>query len=161
MIKQYDRLQAAQYAQEWALSKNPNFYYFGGIGGDCTNFVSQCLLAGGGVMNFDYLNGWFYISQADRSPSWTSVAYLQQFLLRQAKTIGPFATISPIENLEVGDIIQLRQNATHFNHTLIVSDIVGGKIFVCAHSDAAKNRPLDDYNFVQALGLHVEGIIIN
>ena len=31
------------YAQKWALSRNPAYYNFDDIGGDCTNFVSQCL----------------------------------------------------------------------------------------------------------------------
>ena len=51
MIKEYDRTKAITYAQNWALKSNPAFYHFGGKGGDCTNFISQCLLAGGGVMN--------------------------------------------------------------------------------------------------------------
>lgn len=158
MVIEYDRAAAVAYARKWALGKNPNYYYFGGIGGDCTNFVSQCLLAGGGIMNFDYVNGWFYISQADRSPSWTSVAYLHEFLLRKAKSPGPFAEEMDIAKLQLGDLIQLRQNQFGFNHTLIISNIVGGQIYVCAHSDAALDRPLDDYTFNQALGLHIEGV---
>ena len=67
---EYDREKAVLYAQKWALGANPNFYHFGGIGGDCTNFVSQCLLAGEAVMNYSPL-GWFYKSLFDRSASWS------------------------------------------------------------------------------------------
>lgn len=158
MIKEYNRTKAVEYAQKWALTHNPQFYYFGGIGGDCTNFISQCLLAGGGIMNYDYINGWFYNSINNRSASWTGVAYLQRFLLREAKTTGPFASVRDVSKLEIGDIIQLRQNNSHFNHTLIISQINNGIIYVCAHSDEAKNRPLQDYNYIQTLGLHIQGI---
>ena len=47
----YDRRRAVEYALRWALSRNPEYYDFEDIGGDCTNFVSQCLFAGCGVMN--------------------------------------------------------------------------------------------------------------
>ena len=156
-MKNYDRESAVAYARKWALSHNPNFYHFGGIGGDCTNFISQCLLAGGGIMNYDYIKGWYYISPEKRSPSWTSVAYLQKFLLRKSGA-GPMAEICRIEEVEIGDLIQLRQNKTHFNHSLIVSDIVGGEIYVCAHSNDAKNRPLKDYRYLDLMPIHIFGI---
>ena len=43
----YNREAALEYAKEWAFSRNPQFYDFENIGGDCTNFASQVLLAGG------------------------------------------------------------------------------------------------------------------
>ena len=48
----YDRNNAVEYAKRWALSRNPRYYDFHGIGGDCTNFASQCIYAGAGVMNY-------------------------------------------------------------------------------------------------------------
>ena len=33
------------YARKWAFSRNPAYYDFDDIGGDCTNFISQCLQA--------------------------------------------------------------------------------------------------------------------
>lgn len=158
MVKEYNRREAVAYAQRWALAKNPNFGYFGGIGGDCTNYISQCILAGGGVMNYNYIKGWYFRSMTDRSPSWTSVSYLQSFLLRGDNGVGAFAQICELGEVEIGDIIQLRQNKTHFNHSLIVSDIIGGQIFVCAHSNDALNRPLNSYNALALMPLHIIGI---
>ena len=43
VTKPYNRARAVEYAQRWALSRNPLFYDFTGGGGNCTNFVSQCL----------------------------------------------------------------------------------------------------------------------
>lgn len=45
----YNRGKAVAYALEWAMSRNPAYLDFEELGGDCTNFASQCLLAGGGV----------------------------------------------------------------------------------------------------------------
>ena len=157
MIKEYDLEKAVAYARRWALGKNPNFYHFAGIGGDCTNFISQCLLAGGGVMDYDLYYGWFYIDAAHRSPSWASVEFLNRFLLDKSR-LGPFASVMPVEKLEKGDIIQLRQNPLRFNHSLIISKIEDGQIYVCAHSQNALDRPIASYTNFEAVGLHIEGI---
>lgn len=157
MIKEYNRQKAVEYARKWALSANPQYYHFEGIGGDCTNFISQCLLAGGGVMNYDKYKGWFYINSNNRSPSWTSVAYLLEFLLRK-NGVGPIGKIVSLEELEIGDIIQLRQNPTHFNHTVIVTKIFDKEIFVSAHSNVVLDRPLNEYFYLQLLPIHIEGI---
>lgn len=58
----YDRQAAVEYAHQWAYFRNPQFYDFNSIGGDCTNFVSQCVFAGTGVMNYTPNIGWFYIN---------------------------------------------------------------------------------------------------
>ena len=63
----YERGQALEYARRWALGRNPLFYNFTGQGGDCTNFISQCLLAGCLVMNCRETFGWYYNSSYDRT----------------------------------------------------------------------------------------------
>ena len=156
-MKRYNREKAALYAQKWALGSNPDFYHFSGIGGDCTNFISQCLLAGESVMNYDQFYGWFYINSYNRSPSWTSVEYLNRFLLGRGR-VGPVAKIVSIEKLEIGDLIQLRQNPFRFNHSVIITKIENGEIYVCAHTDDSLNRPLSTYSYLEAVGLHIEGI---
>lgn len=154
---EYNRILAVEYAKKWALSKNPNYFHFEGIGGDCTNFISQCLLAGGGKMNFDKYYGWFYVNQDNRSPSWSSVKYLQRFLLTN-KSTGPVAKIMPIDMLEIGDIIQIRQNPEEFNHSVIITKITSREIYVCAHSYDVLDKPLSSYNFFELKGLHIMGV---
>lgn len=41
--KEYNRLQAIEYAKKWAFSRNPRYYNFDPVGGDCTSFASQCI----------------------------------------------------------------------------------------------------------------------
>ncbi|MBQ2742544.1 MAG: amidase domain-containing protein, partial [Oscillospiraceae bacterium] len=36
---EYNRLYAVRYARRWAFRRNPAYYNFDEIGGDCTNFV--------------------------------------------------------------------------------------------------------------------------
>ena len=157
-MNKYNRVAAANYAKKWALSANPKFYHFGGIGGDCTNFISQCLLAGGAKMNYHPINGWFYRSSYNRSASWTSVYYFHKFILANLSP-GINAHIENLKNLQIGDIIQIRQKPNKaYNHTLIISKIENDEIYVCAHSDDAKNRPLSTYNYEEALGIHIVGL---
>ena len=67
VTKEYNRKNALEYARRWALDRNPLFFSFNGIGGDCTNFVSQCIFAGGCIMNYTPTYGWYYISSNDRT----------------------------------------------------------------------------------------------
>ena len=102
----YNREAAVAYAHTWAYRRNPAYFDFSGIGGDCTNFASQCIYAGAGVMNFTPLYGWFYRTANDRTPSWTGVQYLYDFLTRNLGA-GPFATEVSLSQLEPGDVVQL------------------------------------------------------
>ena len=59
---EYNRENAVAYAKKWAYGRNPKYYDFSDLGGDCTNFASQCIYAGSGVMNYTPTYGWYYIS---------------------------------------------------------------------------------------------------
>lgn len=157
MIIEYDRESAVKYAIKYALDFNPEFYHFEGVGGDCTNYISQCLLAGNGVMNYDKYYGWFYISSYNRSPSWTSVEYLEKFLINNIG-VGPFGHIANRNTIKIGDLIQLRQNPFRFNHTLIITKIENNEIYVCAHSNDTLNKKLREYNFLELKYIHIDGI---
>ncbi|HOA54831.1 MAG TPA: amidase domain-containing protein, partial [Clostridiales bacterium] len=61
-IKPYDRDKAVRYAHRWAYERNPAYYDFEKLGGDCTNFASQCIYAGSGIMNHTPVYGWYYIN---------------------------------------------------------------------------------------------------
>ena len=156
----YDRFRAVGYALRWALSRNPRYYDFEDIGGDCTNFVSQCLYAGCGVMNFAQENGWYFISPDDRAPSWTSVELLRSFLLTNSGT-GPYGENRELSQLRPGDVIQLRNSEGRLYHSLIVSYIfypaVPENIFICSHSFDSRNRRLSTYNYAAAEGIHILG----
>ena len=79
-VKPYNRQHAYAYAARWAYERNPLFYNFTGIGGDCTSFVSQCIYAGCCEMNYDEVNGWYYSGINDRSPSWAGVSFFYGFI---------------------------------------------------------------------------------
>lgn len=155
----YRRDRAVAYARRWAYSRNPLFENFSGIGGDCTNFVSQAVYAGGCVMNYTPTFGWYYISPTDRAPAWTGVEFFYNFVTAN-NGIGPFALEVEAYELEFGDVIQLGDASGDFYHTLMVVGRQGEDYLVAAHSMDALDRPLSSYSFAQARYLHIEGIRI-
>lgn len=154
---QYDRNKAYEYAEKWALSRNPIFYNFERIGGDCTNFASQCIYAGSGIMNYTPVTGWFYKNVNNRSPSWTGVRYLYNFLVEN-DGVGPFAEDAPLDQLEVGDIVQLGRSTGDFYHSPVVVGIERGNIFVAAHSYDVFGKPLTSYSYEKVRGIHILGV---
>ncbi len=163
----YNRQNAVEYARRWALSRNPLFVDFSGIGGNCTNFVSQSVFAGSGVMDFTQTFGWYYRSVDERAPAWSGVEQLYDFITRSADFAdmpleGPFAVLATdARQVEVGDIIQLADASGDFYHTLIISDISSNEIFVCSHSDNALDRPLSSYNYASLRVLHIMGVLLD
>ena len=154
----YDRDAAVAYAHRWAYGRNPEYFNFQGIGGDCTNFASQCLFAGAGVMNYTPVYGWYYITANARTASWTGVEFLYAFLTENQGE-GPFATEVTEAAVGIGDVVQLLDTVDDAYHTLLVSGFAeGGGILVAAHSDDAFDRPLSTYTYINARFLHIEGV---
>lgn len=162
MFMRYDREKAVRYASKWALDRNPRYLNYDNLGGDCTNFISQCLFAGIGEMNFRGY-GWYYINGNNKSPSWTGVEFLNKFIMNN-KSVGPFGRILTIEEMELGDLIQISFNGDTFVHSLVIVDIVGTKqldnILIAAHTDNSLNRRLSSYNFQKARFIKIDGVNI-
>ena len=149
----YDRQAAVRYARRWAHSRNPAYYDFDALGGDCTNFASQCLYAGAGVMNFTPTFGWYYRSVRDRAPAWTGVEYLFRFLTRTGEGPGPLAASVLPEELLPGDLVQLSFGDGAFTHCLVVEETGRrgdpDQILLAAHSQDVHLRPLSTYPYRQ------------
>ena len=156
----YDRIKAVSYARKWAFSRNPSYYNFDKLGGDCTNFASQCLFAGVGVMNYTPDEGWFYRSLYSRAAAWTGVEYFYNFITENAD-VGPFGRVVTRDELELGDVIQLGREAEGYYHTLIVVGFDSDDVLVAAQTDNAYARPLSTYTydfsrFIKVLGIRFE-----
>lgn len=161
MIIPYNRSAAIEYANRWALSRNPEFYDYSQIGGDCTSFVSQCVYAGSGVMNYTPDFGWYYINANDKSPSWTGVQFFYDFMTSN-QGMGPFAEERPLNSLLPGDVIQLANESGSFYHSLFLVTVRrtprGRRYYVASHSQDALNRNLSTYNFQNIRGIHILGV---
>ncbi len=157
--KQYNREKAIDYAKKWAYLRNPQYYNFDLIGGDCTNFVSQCIYAGTGIMNYNKY-GWYYNNGNDKSPSWSGVEFLYKFLTSN-KGVGPYAEETDLSNLQVGDIVQLSFDGVKFGHTLILVNKQKpdnlSNTFVATHTFDSYGRSIVSYNFKKIRYIHIVG----
>ena len=159
----YDRQAAVQYAHRWAYGRNPAYYDYEDLGGDCTNFASQCVFAGSRIMNFTPTFGWYYIDANQKAPAWTGVEYFWNFFTRKGFSVGPVGEPSSLEAMRPGDIVQLSFKSGSFQHSPVVVS-VGAKpaldnVLVAAHSYDADNRPLSTYEFRDIRFLHITGTI--
>ena len=155
--KEYIRENAVLYAKKYALVRNPLFYTFEGIGGNCTNFASQCVLAGSCTMNYAPIYGWYYLSINRRSASWTGVDFFYNFMTSNTD-VGPFGKEVDISLVEPGDLIQLKNSEGRFYHTLVVVRIEENEIYICANSNDALERPLSSYEYESLRVIHIEGV---
>ncbi|NCE64194.1 amidase [Pseudoflavonifractor sp. 524-17] len=158
----YNRRAAVAYAHRWAYSRNPQYYNYDGLGGDCTNYVSQCLYAGSKVMNDTPTFGWYYYTPNQKAPAWTGVEYFRNFLLRKEESVGPFGEETKLAALRPGDFVQLKLDKNRFSHTPVVV-AVGRRptlwnTLVAAHSADADYRVLASYPFEEIRFLHILGV---
>ena len=159
MEKEYNRKKAIDYAYKWSLARNPKYYNYDNLGWDCTNFVSQCIFEGSKIMNYSKNFGWYYINANNKSPSWTGVEFLYNYLTRNS-TLGPIGIKTSKNNVEEGDIIQLSFDNRIFSHSLFITKIVGESIYVATHTDDNLNKALNLYNYKDIRFIHIEKVLV-
>jgi len=150
--KSYNRISTINYAKKWALSRNPKYYNFDPVGGDCTNFISQCLFAGSLKMNYNLENGWFYKNGYDKSPSWSGVEFLYKFLTKN-KSYGPRGKEVSQSEIQSGDIVQLSFSGEKFEHSLIILE--SSTLSVAAHTYDVLDKKISDYSFSRIRFIHI------
>ncbi|ACV57511.1 amidase domain-containing protein [Alicyclobacillus acidocaldarius] len=136
----YDRIRAVRYADAWWDGTNPRYPRFSD---DCTNFVSQCLFAGGLPMwgEPDRASGWWF--QFGVKPNWSyswSTAHALYLVL--TKAFGARVVSDPAE-LRIGDVIFYDWNGEGtYHHSTIVTDFDAlGEPLVNAHTIDSYHRP--------------------
>lgn len=136
---QYDRRVAVQYAEYWWNQYNPKFPQFTV---DCTNFISQCLRAGGASMQGapDRESGWWY--RADNwSYSW-SVAHSLRWYLSGATRGLQGKEVDDASQLKAGDVIcyDFEGDGRWDHNTIVVAKDEVGEPLVNAHTDNSRHR---------------------
>lgn len=171
-FQNYNREAAIEYARNWYNGFNTNMFpNISDIGGDCTNFVSQCLLAGEWPMD----NVWYiqklascgYERPADSqeldagwklaNPSpWISAKQFNNYWGARS-TVYEYSTTNYInnhasiftQNIQRGDVIQLLIGVSWWyeaRHTMIITNYGTynntADFLYSAHSDPAYDKPV-------------------
>lgn len=157
VTRAYERERAVEYARRYAFSQNAVFGDFRNIGGNCTNFVSQCVYAGSCRMNYTKTFGWYYISLNERAPSWTGVDFFYNFMTEN-EGVGPFGKEVTADECEIGDVVQLGRMNEGYYHSLIIVGFDGEDILIAAQTNDALNRPLSTYSYDFARFIKILGV---
>lgn len=173
----YDRQAVAKAAKKYAYNYNTLFTEYTGVGGDCTNFVSQCIWQSPG-WGFDRIGKNNSVKWACKknsmnkyayeTVSWVGVNELWTYLQTndspsQAGTVyGVSATTSGYNssNVQLGDVIQL-YNGNKWVHSIIVSEITDGIVYCAAHTGNYDRRKLSEYinNYPKYRVAHINSYI--
>ena len=126
----YDRVKAATYGLGYALYPNPAYAF---LASDCTNFVSQALLAGGWTMAPSLAHDitvWWYAGKPTgswvehyisgyASETWTSASQFYRFLNWTNRVCR-----CEQEDFRLGDIVQARDaEFGMLEHTMMVTSV--------------------------------------
>lgn len=169
----YDREAAAAYALEWIGRRN----YRGGWqdysfdGGNCQNFASQCLHAGGIPMDITGYNVWKWYdplpnnanTPEGRSGSWSGVKYFLSYA-RDNRGYGLDATVgAPYYSGEPGDLMHLGAEGEDWKHAVVITEVIcdeNGEVqdyLICSNTADLKNFPVSIYPYPRQLLIKING----
>jgi hypothetical protein len=122
----YDREKATSYARQWALTRNSAYTDYSALpndGGDCTNFVSQSLRAGGwrnttvGSATSDLY--WYYVNSSQVSQTWSTAHGFYRHMNGGYESWFGWRGFSSVN---YGDVVSIDfQGDGRIDHTVIVT----------------------------------------
>ena len=148
----YSPKKAADYGYKYGVHPNPKYIEYDK---DCTNFVSQCVHAGGKEMNrprepltpkTDGVSIYWYAIKTNGSWNvsvpWRSVIkFYSYWKWHGVKTIvkNKFSDIE--KNFKIGDIVQLHK-ANKWSHSVIISRKINGEYRYAGHTNNHSKNPV-------------------
>ncbi len=126
----YNTSKASAYADTWAYGKNSDYTWWGDQGGDCANFVSQCLYAGG----FPKTKLWY-----PDSGNWIGQNELRSYL--NSIGAGKLLTSPKNSDLKKGDLVWYNWDGKGSNTdhvTICVGTDSSGVPLIDSHTAARK-----------------------
>ena len=166
----YNRQKAVDYASEWYNDRNDEFYSYGDLSGDCTNFTSQCLYAGGIPMDSDWYSirteknifkrifqkpwNWFKNNgyyEWDISRAWQTVSAQYEYIKenycggKEIIITSPDEIEAAIANnlIQAGDLLYFKAG-TALHHSVIITQVTNNMIYYAGHTDSYFDKPLNE-----------------
>lgn len=148
----YDRQAAYSYMQTYIERRNGKWKVYDDLGGNCQNFGSQVLLAGGIPMDREGDAQWYWKSHSNQNYSWINVGRFMDY----AKANTGYGLVSdPRANYydgKTGDILIMGINDR--NHTTVIADTItsGGAVvdyLICSNTSNYRNFPASAYYYTQ------------
>ena len=152
---EYDRKKAIEYAKKYVDNRNPDYIAYDNVGGNCQNYVSQSIHAGGIPMDikgsYQWKNYGDEVNEKNekkgRSTSWTGTINFYDYAKSENKSGICTDVDEDIFYAEPGDVAHVGYNG--FSHAVIVVkeiyDDNGKKIDFLVNSNTAS---LENYPFM-------------
>lgn len=159
-LSSYSGEDAAAYAKKYADGNNSTYPHY--ATGDCTNFVSQCIYAGGIKMDgsnnksgtYDsttdwyciYINSFLGFRQYAVTTSWIRVADFNTYMSSLATKSTKTTISSLISACEVGDPVLLADKTTGTPyHAIIISGKDSSTAYYSGHTTSRNNVDVKDH----------------
>ena len=147
----YDRQAALAYMTEYCSHRNEEWYTYDDVGGNCMNFGSQILLAGGIPMDYEGDAKWYWKSVRKVDLPFINVGDFVDY----ARTNEGFGLVADMDagyyTGEVGDLLIFGVNSSR--HTTAICDVVkdaeGNVIdyLLCSNTTNYRNFPAGAYYY--------------
>lgn len=154
----YNRDAAKKYMMQWINKRNPDWYAYDAYGGNCMNFASQVMYAGG----IHQTDNWFWNDVWDYSPSWITVGGFTDY---SANTDNKHLYCDSNANYYTGnvcDLILIGIDDTR-SHATVISDIIKNKkgetidYLLCCNTTNLKNFPAAAYHYTNQHLIRIYG----
>ncbi|KDE25545.1 autolysin (amidase) [Bacillus safensis FO-36b] len=142
-LSSFNRTKAKDYMKKnWDNTSSKKFKYFGGKGGDCTNYASQVVYAGGMKLNYTghmrpgiakTVKGWYFApampgsgETVDHSTSWVRVVDFYSYWAgtKKHKVYSNLTAAQVSKKVSTGDVIQVySKSSSKWFHTVVVYDV--------------------------------------
>lgn len=151
-MKKYTPSDATKYARNWAKSYNPAYKQ---QSNDCTNFVSQILMAGGLMGVIPQSGGlpsgicsdtayWYYVNQDQMSTSFIRVKDFYSFYSGRVSTSDTASKSAAISKVKEGDVVLLKRVTTGARyHAIYISKKTSNKAYYCGHTNPRLDQDFD------------------
>ena len=147
-IYTYSPQMAVQYADTYWSNYNDLYPNYSIIGGDCADFVSQCLYAGGLPMNASWYHA---VTGSDRNVNWTYAQYLYTYLATYCgSAVEIFASNSSTTGYKdkKGNVIDPSRTIRVGDPVFYYNDSKGryGHVAICVGFDSKGNPLVSAHN---------------
>lgn len=153
----YDRAAAVAYAEKWVGKRNADWADFTGKGGNCQNFVSQCLFAAGIPRDISGDAVWSWSKSGSHmwedevtSNAWINVAEFRRYAAGNRGYGLVAVTGAPFMEGEPGDVIQMGFPGG-WNHAVLIGSVVKDEqrrtvdYLIDSNTTDVKNFPVSAY----------------
>ena len=166
----YDRQAAAAYADRYVDERNDAWPDYAGSGGNCQNFASQVLLAGGIPMDIygDAVWKWYSDEVSNspgaqgRSSSWTGVNQFVEYAAENTGYVLVAETEAPYFSGEPGDLLHMGIDGDWGHTVVIASAVTNGQgevvdYLVDSNTGNLRNYPANLYGYPEIILTRIGG----